>query len=127
MPWASAALLLLPIWSPTWRPEGGAWLNANKGDSDVVFADDEFMMALRLRLRLPVGTTFVSASDGGLLNAGAGEWELGTLQPGESGTRSVTLESSAGLVDGTLIQAHASLSDTSAPPQLAEQLGRPAW
>lgn len=45
-----------------------------------------------LRLPLPVGTTFISASDGGVLNAGAVEWSLGTLAPGQSGTRSVTLE-----------------------------------
>ena len=35
-------------------PEGGAWLNANRADVNVAFADDEFATALRLRLRLPV-------------------------------------------------------------------------
>ncbi|MBK7952236.1 MAG: DUF11 domain-containing protein [Deltaproteobacteria bacterium] len=72
-----------------------------------------------LRLPLPADTTFVSASDGGVLNGSAVEWSLGTLAPGQSGTRSVVLASGAGLIDGTLIDAVATLSDTSAPSQLA--------
>ena len=51
---AAALADLVPHLASQGGPEGGAWLNANKGDSDVVFADDEFMVALRLRLRLPV-------------------------------------------------------------------------
>ncbi len=70
-----------------------------------------------LRLPLPTGTTFVSASGGGVLNGSAVEWSLGTLQPGQSGTRSVTLDTSAGLVRGASILANAELSDTT--PQLA--------
>ena len=72
-----------------------------------------------LRFPLPVGTTFVSASGGGVLSGGAVQWALGTLQPGQSGTRSVVLETGAGLVAGTLLQAEVALSDTSSPPQLA--------
>jgi uncharacterized repeat protein (TIGR01451 family) len=72
-----------------------------------------------LRLPLPAGTAFVGASDGGALNGSTVEWSLGTLQPGQSGTRSVTLESDAGLPDGTLLETEATLSDTSLPPQLA--------
>ncbi|MBY0399459.1 DUF11 domain-containing protein, partial [Myxococcota bacterium] len=72
-----------------------------------------------LRLPLPAGTTFVAASGGGALNGGFVEWPLGTLQPGQAGTRSVTLEIAAGLAAGTLLGAEVSLSDTSLPPQLA--------
>ena len=72
-----------------------------------------------LRFPLPAGTTFVSASDGGVLSGGAVQWSLGTLQPGQSGKRSVVLATGAGLVAGTLLQAEVALSDTSLPPQLA--------
>jgi len=72
-----------------------------------------------LRLPLPAGTTFVSASDGGVLSGGAVQWALGTLQPGQSGKRSVVVQPGAGLAAGTLVQAEIALSDTSSPPQLA--------
>ena len=68
---------------------------------------------------MPAGTTFVSASDSWLLNGSTVEWSLGTLSPGQSGTRTVTVEANAGLVRGTLLPAQAELSDTSAPAQLA--------
>ncbi|MFO0690132.1 MAG: hypothetical protein U0900_15650 [Myxococcota bacterium] len=72
-----------------------------------------------LRLPLPAGTTFVAASGGGVVNAGAVEWSLGTLQPGQAGTRSVTLEIAPGLAAGTLLAVEVALSDTSSPQELA--------
>ncbi|HXK24633.1 MAG TPA: hypothetical protein VMS55_18330 [Myxococcota bacterium] len=72
-----------------------------------------------LAFPLPAGTTFVSASDGGSLNAGTVSWSLGTLQPGQSGTRTLVLDADAGLARGSLIRAQAELSDTSAVPQRA--------
>ncbi len=71
-----------------------------------------------LRLPLPAGTTLVSASDGGVFVGGAVEWSLGTLQPGQSGTRSVAFAVGAGLPRGGSVLATATLSDTS--PQVAE-------
>ena len=72
-----------------------------------------------LSFPLPAGTTFVSASDGGIFAAGTVTWALGTLQPGESGTRTLVLDTDAGLVRGSLLLVQAELSDTSAIPQLA--------
>ena len=56
-----------------------------------------------LRLPVPAGTAFVSASDSCVLNAGTVEWPLGTLQPGQSGTRTVTVLTNAGLVRGVAL------------------------
>jgi uncharacterized repeat protein (TIGR01451 family) len=72
-----------------------------------------------LSVPLPPGTTFVSASDGGGLSADTVTWALGTLQPGESGTRTLVLEADAGLARGALIPAQAELSDTSPLPERA--------
>ncbi len=49
--------------------------------------------ALQARLfdALPAGTTFVSASNGGVLQGGAVTWNLGNLGPSESGTVTVQL------------------------------------
>ncbi|MGI9343899.1 MAG: hypothetical protein ACR2QV_13755, partial [Gammaproteobacteria bacterium] len=51
-----------------------------------------------LRLPLPVGVTFVSASGGGALNGDTVEWNLGTLVAGQSGRQqvSVTVNAAAG-------------------------------
>ncbi|MEZ4332592.1 MAG: PEP-CTERM sorting domain-containing protein [Myxococcota bacterium] len=72
-----------------------------------------------LRLPLPVGTSFVSASDAGVLNGGAVEWSLGTLAPGQSGTRTLMLATTPGLAPGTLLEANVALADASAPSQRA--------
>ena len=45
---------------------------------------------------VPSGTTFVSASDGGVLRSGRVEWQLGTLGLGESGTVTFTVRVSCG-------------------------------
>lgn len=49
-----------------------------------------------LRFPLPSGTTFVSADGGGALQGGAIVWDLGILNPGIGGRRSVSIT-----VDGT--------------------------
>ncbi|MCA9502148.1 MAG: DUF11 domain-containing protein [Spirochaetaceae bacterium] len=64
-----------------------------------------------LSLPLPAGTSFVAASDGGVLVGSTIEWALGTLAPGESGTREATLQVGS-LAAGTLLAAEASLADT---------------
>jgi hypothetical protein len=58
-----------------------------------------------LRLPLPVGTEFVSASDGGVLNGGDVEWMLGTLSPGQTGARTVVVDVEDGLEDGFVLRA----------------------
>src|SRR5262249_32282425 len=40
-----------------------------------------------LRLELPAGTSFVSATDGGVFANGAVTWDAGVLNPGDGGTR----------------------------------------
>jgi uncharacterized repeat protein (TIGR01451 family) len=72
-----------------------------------------------LSFPLPAGTTFVSASDGGSLSAGTVAWALGSLDPGESGTRTLVLDTNGALARGSLILAQAELFDTSAVPQRA--------
>ena len=62
-----------------------------------------------LRLPVPDGTSFVSASDGGLLIGDAVEWSLGSLAPGDTGRRQVALAPGS-LPDGTLIEAEATLA-----------------
>lgn len=69
-----------------------------------------------LSMPVPAGTTFVSA-DGGTLNEdGVVEWSLGTLQPGDSGERTLKVTVSAGFEDGEVIEAQAWIADTSAIP-----------
>ncbi len=63
-----------------------------------------------LSLPVPPGTSFVEASDGGVLVGSTIEWSLGSLAPGDSGRREATLQVGA-IVDGTLLAAAASLSD----------------
>jgi len=48
-----------------------------------------------LTARLPSGTTFVSASDGGTLAGGVITWHLGSLDPGDSGDVTFTLHMDA--------------------------------
>ena len=64
-----------------------------------------------LAAQLPAGTTFVSATGGGVLNGSQVAWSLGDLSPGEAGTRSLTVTVGAGLPEGTLLDAQTVLSD----------------
>lgn len=60
---------------------------------------------------LPVNTTFVSASDGGSYNPGTNSitWSLGTKNPGDAGTVSLTVAVGSPLAKGTLITNSAQL------------------
>lgn len=62
-----------------------------------------------LRMPLPVGTTFVSATDGGFDNHGSVHWFPGELVPGEGGRVSVTVAVTGGLSDGEVLEARAAL------------------
>jgi hypothetical protein len=64
-----------------------------------------------LRLRLPPGVFFVSSADGGVqVGDDLVEWELGALQAGETGVRTVTVVVDA-LIEGSPLRAHATLID----------------
>ena len=67
-----------------------------------------------LRLPLPVGVEFVSASDGGALNAQTQvvEWNLATVSPTQGGRRSVVVQASDDLTDGAVIGAEATIEDS---------------
>ena len=56
-----------------------------------------------LRLPLPQGVTFVSASGGGTLVGGAVQWALNTLVPSQSGRVQVVVDVDAGAAAGTLL------------------------
>ena len=69
----------------------------------------------RLRLALPQGVTFVSASDGGILVGNEVQWSLGTLNLGEGGQRSVETTIDAGLADATVLEAEVVLESITSP------------
>jgi hypothetical protein len=69
-----------------------------------------------LVMSIPPGTSFVAASDGGMLDGDVVEWALGTLQPGQSGKRTLTVEVDGDLLDGSLIETQAWITDASAVP-----------
>ena len=73
----------------------------------------------RLRLPLPAGPSFVSASHGGALNGVAVEWPLGFLSPGDSGVRRAVLAVDGGLASGTMIEAAATVGSVSSPLESA--------
>ena len=77
-----------------------------------------------LRLPVPAGLVFVSASGGGSLNVDTVEWNLGTLLPGQVGERRVTFTVGAGLLLGTVIKAEAELEDDALQPTRADALTR---
>jgi uncharacterized repeat protein (TIGR01451 family) len=56
-----------------------------------------------LRLPLPAGTTFVAASDGGVLVGDEVQWTIGNLPGGASGRRQATVTVGAGVAQGTLL------------------------
>jgi uncharacterized repeat protein (TIGR01451 family) len=68
-----------------------------------------------LEMPLPPGTTFVAASDGGVLDQGVIEWSLGTLAPGDGGARQLTVVVSAEAEPGTTLGASAQITDTNTP------------
>ncbi len=64
-----------------------------------------------LQVSLPDGTTFVSASHGGTLASDQVEWDLGTLDVGESGHRTLRVLAGEGLDDGDILTATAAVSE----------------
>ena len=77
------------------------------GNPTGVLAD-----AVELRLQLPVGATFVSASDGGAIDEtsvldGVVAWDLGALDPGATRTRECIVQLDGGLAPGAILEATA--------------------
>jgi hypothetical protein len=70
-----------------------------------------------LRMRLPRGTSFVSASDGGTFANGFVTWDVGTLAPGDGGTREVVVQVNA--ADRAVLQASAEIFDAALPVEQA--------
>jgi uncharacterized repeat protein (TIGR01451 family) len=66
-------------------------------------------MNTALVLPLPLGTSFVSASDGGVLGGGVVTWPVGTLSPGQGGTRSLTVAVDDAALLGDVINARATI------------------
>ena len=58
---------------------------------------------------LPAGTSFQSASDGGMEDGGVVEWALGNLAPGVSGVRELTVQVDPSATPGEPIVVHATL------------------
>jgi uncharacterized repeat protein (TIGR01451 family) len=70
------------------------------------------MDAVALRLQLPAGASFVSASDGGAIDEtaimdGVVVWEVGPLDPGATRTRDCIAQLDAGLSPGSILEARA--------------------
>ena len=100
----SAAALSLAVTDHTDPVEAGREMvyTLTFGNSS---ASNETAPGVTLTNTIPVHTTFVSASGGGLLEPGGGSvgWFIGDLAPGASGTRTLVVEVHSPLADGTLI------------------------
>ena len=65
----------------------------------------------RLRVSLPVGMSFVSASDGGAAEGDVVSWPV-AVGPGSNGARELVAQVGAGLDDGALLRAEARFADS---------------
>jgi len=93
---------------------------------DVVFANTSAATALdgKLRAPIPIGSTFMSASDGGSEIAGEVVWTLGNLGPDEGGQRSFVIElSDFGLYPNTAaLDYRVGLNEFTLPANVVETL-----
>jgi hypothetical protein len=67
-----------------------------------------------LSMPVPDGTTFVSATGGGVLNGNVVEWHLGPIGPEQVGEVQATMQVGS-LIDGSVIEAEATLEDDMTP------------
>ena len=81
--------------------------NGNANATSVVVADT-----------LPANTTFVSATNGGVLSGSTVTWNLGTLTPGATGNVQVVARVTSPLANGTILN-HASYNIDSAQTNVA--------
>ncbi len=68
---------------------------------------------------LPDGVSFVSATNGGILDENTIKWDLGTLDPGQTGRSQVTLTVDGSTALGSLLQTQAVINSTSQPDMIA--------
>jgi len=66
-----------------------------------------------LSLELPPGVTVEAIGDGGIASGGVVTWDLGTLAPGQAGERQVTVAVDDLAVEGSLLEAEATIADAS--------------
>src|SRR5712671_1141876 len=76
-------------------------------------------VAANLSFPLPVGTTFVSASNGGTSSAGTVTWSLGTVAAGTAGRRTVVVQVATTAVAGSQLAADAALRNPTTQGVLA--------
>jgi len=76
-------------------------------------------VAANLSFPLPVGTTFVSASNGGTSSAGTVTWSLGTVAAGTAGRRTVVVQVATTAVAGSQLAADAALRNPTTQVVLA--------
>ena len=72
-----------------------------------------------LRARVPQNTTFLSATDGGVVNGSWVEWSLGTVGVGQNGQRHFTVQVAGGLASGTELLGQAEIFDSASPQDAA--------
>jgi MYXO-CTERM domain-containing protein len=93
---------------------------------DVVYVNTSNATALTgvLRAQLPPGSTFVSASDNGMLVGSEVVWQLGNLGPSEGGDRSFMIDlSDYGLYDNSaMLDYQVGLNQFTLPSNVAQTL-----
>ncbi len=70
-------------------------------------ATSSSITATSLNFPVPAGTTFVSATGGGVLSAGSVQWALGSLPATQSGLQQVVVSVNNGLAAGTALTVNA--------------------
>jgi uncharacterized repeat protein (TIGR01451 family) len=78
-------------------------------------------VSARLRLPVPPGTSFVSATGGGAASAGVVEWNLGALAAGFADRRLVTVKVDDSATPGTLLEAQPELVNASSRQSLVRE------
>jgi hypothetical protein len=81
-------------------------------------ADAPVIADSAMRFRLPEGTSFLSATGGGVLSGDTVAWDLGSLNPGDGGIRAVTVEVDA--ADGSVLQGQGEIYTTTSPVEQAQ-------
>ena len=71
-----------------------------------------------LSLPVPAGTTFVSADCNGTLTGDTVEWSVGDVVPGEGGQQQLVVQVDGAAVEGQVVKAEASISDSASPANL---------
>jgi hypothetical protein len=75
--------------------------------------------ALTLAVPVPAGTSFVSATGGGVLVGNTVQWRLGALPPGGAGQRGFVVQIDPTLASGSLVTASADLRNAATGASLA--------